>query len=324
MRIIAILFLVLLSISATPTSAQVGGSIGDITGENVSIILDPQYPNPGDRVTATIDDYALNGTGASITWFFDGLSAPAVANTRTITFTAPAVSIPMKIVARLTFRDGKTLEATRTLSPLYLDLIIEPQTYTPIFYKGRALPTKGSLVNINALLQDKNGPVNSADYSYSWTLNSKSVYGGSRPGGNWGQIEIPHGRSSLITIAVQDRTGQIVARKVVAIPTSKLEVQFYEQSSLLGLSQKAIGGSMIITGNGISIKAVPYYLDTRSIENNLFTQWSLNNTPVLIDSADPFEINLERGMAGNALIGFKIRNLSELLQSDERSFQIKL
>jgi hypothetical protein len=324
MRFFAILCLMILIGFPGEINAQVGGTIGDITGENVTIILNPQYPNPGEQITATIDDYALNSTGASITWFFDDLSAPAVDNNRTINFVAPTIGNSMKVVARLRFRDGKTLEATRTITPLYLDLIIEPQTYTPIFYKGRALPTKGSLVYINALLQDKNGPVKSADYSYSWTLNNKSVYGGARPGGNWAQIEVPHGQSSIITIAVQDRTGQTVARKVVAIPTSKLEVQFYERNSLFGLSQKAIQRDLIISGNGVSIKAVPYNLDIRSINGNLFTEWSINNRPTQTDAADPFEINLERGTAGSAIIGFKIRNLSELLQSDERSFQIKL
>jgi hypothetical protein len=323
MRLIALLFSVALLAPGT-TFAQVGGSITDITGETLSIVLDPQYPNPGDQVTATIDDYSLGGSGAAITWYFDGLSAPTVNNSRTITFTAPPVETKMTVVARLTFRDGKVIEAKRVLNPLYLDLIIEPQTYTPIFYQGRALPTKGSVVNINALLQNKKGPVNSTDYSYSWTLNNKSVYGGARPGGNWAQITVPHGQSSTITISIQDKTGNIVARKLVAIPTVDLEVQFYEVRSLLGLGQKALGSDFIITGNGASIKAVPYYLDTRSVANNLLTEWSINNRPVQSASSDPFEINLERGTAGSAQIGFKIRNLTELLQSDEASFQVKL
>ncbi len=324
MRLFAILFFVVLLTPSYFALAQVGGSITDITGENVSIVLDPQFPNPGDQVTATIDDYALNGGGAIITWFFDGLSAPSVSNSRTITFTAPAVDIPMNMVARLEFRNGKTLEAKRVLKPLYLDLIIEPQTYTPLFYQGRALPTKGSVVNINALLQNKNGPVNSADYSYSWTLNNKSVYGGARIGGNWAQIVVPHGQSSTITISVQDKSGTTVARKLVAIPTVDLEVHAYPVGSLLGLGQKAITGEFFITGNSASIKAIPYYLDNRAVSNQLFTEWSINNQPVITGSSDPFEINLERGVTGSAQVDFRIRNLSELLQSDEIRFTVKL
>ena len=324
MRLFALFFFVVLLSTSYTAKAQVGGSITDITGQNVSIVLDPQFPNPGDQVTATIDDYALNGGGAKITWFFDGLSAPNVSDSRTITFTAPPVDTTMTIIARLEFRDGKTLEAKRIIKPLYLDLIIEPQTYTPLFYQGRALPTKGSVVNINALLQNKNGPVNSAEYSYSWTLNNKSVYGGASLGGNWAQITVPHGQSSTITISIQDKSGTTVARKLVAIPTVDLEVHAYPVGSLLGLGQRAITGEFIITGNSASIKAVPYYLDTRAVNGNLFTEWSINNQPVLTGSSDPFEINLERGVTGSAQVSFQIRNLSELLQSDEIQFAIKL
>jgi hypothetical protein len=324
MRLLAIFLFLVFATPIIPLNAQVGGSITDIMGEDISIVLDPQLPNPGDQVTATIDDYALNGGGAIITWFFDGLSAPTVSGSRTITFTAPPVDTTMTIIARLEFREGKTLEAKRIVKPFYLDLIIEPQTYTPLFYQGRALPTKGSIVNINALLQNKNGPVNSADYSYSWTLNNKSVYGGTRIGGNWAQITVPHGQSSTITISVQDKSGTTVARKLVAIPTVDLELHAYPVGSLLGLGQKSITGEFIMTGNSASIKAVPYYLDNRAVSNELFTEWSINNRPVMNSGSDPFEINLERGVTGSAQVGFRIRNLSELLQSDEIRFAVKL
>ena len=307
----------------TQTShAQVGGDLTGITGDGLSIMLDPQYPNPQDQVTATIDDYSMNNTGATITWFFNGLSAPTVTNLRKITFTAPPVGTTMNIVARLRFPDGRTIETKRSITPLYLDLIIEPQTYTPTFYQGRALPTKGSLVYINALLQTKNGPVDSSQYSYTWSLNNKSVYGGARTGGNWAEITVPHGHTNLITVAVQNRNGTTVARKLFTLPTVPVEVHFYEINTLLGLSTRAITNGIILAGNSTSIKAVPYYLDTRAVNGNLFTQWSVDNTAVRTENSDPFEINLNRGVSGNTVVKFKIRNLNELLQSDERSFDV--
>jgi hypothetical protein len=159
--------------------AQINLNLG--TG-SLDIRLEPQYPNPGESVTATIDDYSLNNTGATITWFFDGLSAPAISNNRSIKFNAGEVGQTMVILARLTFPDGRIVESKKTIKPLYLDVIIEPQTFTPTFYKGRALPVRSSIVNINALLLDQNGPVDTSLYNYNWTLNNKSVYGGVRPG----------------------------------------------------------------------------------------------------------------------------------------------
>ncbi|MES2966898.1 MAG: hypothetical protein V4668_03860 [Patescibacteria group bacterium] len=322
LRILICSAVFLLPIFTTSVHAQIGGDLTGIMGEGLSIQLDPQYPNPNDRVTATIDDYSMNNTGATITWYFDGLSAPAVKNLRKITFTAPTIGTTMSVIARLTFPDGRTIETKRVISPLYLDLIIEPQTYTPAFYQGRALPTKGSIVYINALLQNANGPVVSSEYSYSWSLNNKSIYGGARSGGNWAEIIVPHGSANIVTVAVQDRNGTTVARKLFTLPSVPVELRFYETNTLLGLSTRAITNSVILAGNSTTIKAVPYYLDTRAIQGNLFTEWSLDNLPVPTDNRDPFEINLSRGVSGKAIVGFKIRNLSELLQSDEKTFTV--
>lgn len=324
MRLFVILLIAVILTPIFTTSAQVGGSISDITGENASIVLNPQFPNPGDRVEATIDDYSVTNNGAQITWYFDGLSAPAVDNDRKITFTAPPIGKSMNILARLDYGGGRMLEAKKTIKPLYLDVIIEPQTYTPLFYEGHTLPVHGSRVNILALVQDSNGPVNPSDYSYNWSLNNKSVYGGPRFGGEWAEITIPHGRSSLITVTVNNRNGETVARKVVAIPSVSIELHFYEVSTLLGISKKSITNNLILSGNSASVRAVPYYVDLNVSDISLFAQWSINNRPVQTDDADPFEINLTRGNTGTANVSFKLINRDQLLQSDEESFQITL
>lgn len=320
MRISLFIFYCILITTAQTTFAQFSTNI---TGEGVTIILSPQYPNPGEEVTASIDDYSITNSGVSITWFFDGLSVPAATNARTINFIAPAIGAPLKILARLNYANGQTLEVKRTITPLYLDIIIEPQTYIPFFYTGRALPTNGSIINIQALLQDENGEIIANNYSYNWSIGNKSVYGGPRKGGKWAQISSKYGQSTTVTIAITDKNGVLVARKLVAIPMVPVQLHFYEINTLLGLKQKEIGSELILSGASASIRAVPYYLDKRSTENNLFTQWSINNKNILNENSDPFEINLTRGTAGTARVGFKIINRDILLQKDEAAFSVK-
>jgi hypothetical protein len=116
MRLLGFLSLIIFFAPLSISLAQVGESISDITGENISITLNPQFPDPGDQVEATIDDYSITNSGSKITWFFDGLSAPTVNNSRKITFTAPGVGVAMNIVARLDYGEGRVLEAKKTLS----------------------------------------------------------------------------------------------------------------------------------------------------------------------------------------------------------------
>lgn len=295
----------------------------DIIGEAVSISLSPQYPNPGETVTATLEDYAIDATGATINWLQNGVVIPGTQNSRSLTLIAPGAGETMNIRTRLQFKDKPGLEAIVSITPLYSDVIVEPLTYTPVFYQGRALPVHGSLVNLTALIQNKAGQINPAGFTYNWQLNNNSVYGGPRTGNNRAQITVPYGRSSLVTLSVTDSAGKQVTRRVISIPSVEVDLEFYDVSPLYGLSNRALTGSIALLGNSSTVRAVPYNLDTRAVTRNLFTEWRINGVRTSTIDTDPFEISLKRQGEGAATVGFKVRNLAELLQGDEQSFQVQ-
>ncbi len=295
----------------------------DITGAAVSINLEPQFPTPGESVTANFDDYAINGAGGTIFWFIDGTEGVAFRNQRSVKLIAPAAGTSITLTARVTFPNKPTLEATKIIRPVYLDIIIEPLTYTPVFYAGRALPVHGSLVNLTALMSDNTGLLSPANYSYSWVLNDTSIFSGARKGGNRAQITIPYGRNQIMTVTIQDANGKTVARRVISIPAVDVDVQFYEMSTLYGLSHRAINDSIILIGSGSTVRAVPYNLDVRAVQGSLYAQWGIDGRPVNQDTPDPFEINLQPGRGGESQVTFKLRNLSDLLQGDSGSFRVQ-
>lgn len=295
----------------------------NIVGDSIKIDIDPQYPNPSQNVTATLDDYSINSNGSSIAWFVDGKNIVNTSNSRAITFTAPKVGQSMEIAVKLVGNSGQSIEAKQVINPVYLDLIIEPQTYTPVFYQGRALPVNGSLINLNALISTNNGIVDQSKYTYNWTLNNKSIYGGPRKGNSWAQISIPYSKNANVAVTVQDSTGVTIAKKIVVIPITTVDLQFYEINTLYGLSKKIVSSPLTIIGNSTSIRAVPYNLDVRAVNENLFSQWSVGGRQVSNENEDPFEINLKRGDGSRTNVNFKIRNIDELLQGDEKTFSVQ-
>ncbi len=320
MRIFVIILVLGLYSFSLPVQAQVNSAL---IGDAVSITLDPQYPGPNEQVTLSIDDYSIDSSGASILWLIDGVEVPQFKNTRTISVITPSVGKTATVAVRLVFSNKPTIEAKMSLTPVYVDVIIEPQTYTPLFYAGRALPVHGSVVNITALVHNASGLLNNANYTYNWQLNGKVMYGGPRSGNNRAQITVPYGQNSLIAVTITDASGSVISRKLVSIPQQEVAITFYEVSTLYGLSQKAITDTLPFVGNSSTIRAVPYYIDSRAISNSLFTEWTVGGRVANTESADPFEINLLRQGAGNTQVGFKIRNLSELLQGDQRSFRVQ-
>jgi hypothetical protein len=318
MRILVVVILFGLFSFTVPAWAQINT---DIVGDAMSITLEPQYPGPNERVTASLDDYSIDSSGATIIWIIDGVEVAQFKNTRSINLITPAVGKNATIIARLLFSNRPTLEAKISITPLYTDIIIEPLTYTPLFYSGRSLPVHGSVVNITALLFNSVDAVTTADYTYNWQLNGKTLYGGPQSGNNRAQIVVPYGQNSLIGVTITNKSGAVVSRKLVNIPQAEVDLTFYEVSTLYGLSQRAIGETLTLVGNSSTIRAVPYYIDARAVSNSLFTEWSVGGRVANTESEDPFEINLLRQREGSTQVSFKIRNLSELLQGDQKSFR---
>lgn len=320
MRTLVLILLVGFFCLGNTASAQFDSSF---IGDAVNITLSPQFPGPGDLVTVELDDYSIDSSGATISWILDGNEIPAYKNLRTISVISPTVGKTVTIEVRLIFSNKPTISAKTSIKPLYVDVIVEPQTYTSVFYQGRALPVHGSVINLTTLIQGSTGMFNPQEYTYNWQLNGKSIYGGPRAGNNRAQIVVPFGRNSLIGLTITSKSGEVVGRKVVSIPIQDVEVIFYENSTLYGLSERAIGESLTLVGNSSTIRAVPYYLDAQSISRSLFSEWKINNQVTNTETRDPFEINIQRQGDGEARVSFKIRNLSELLQGDEESFRVQ-
>jgi hypothetical protein len=317
MRSLVSLCGILLLVPIFVVHGQISNSV---MGASASITLDPAFPNPGEPVTATLDDYSINSSGASIHWLLDGHEIPGAVNKRSIILTADKNGGTAQVAVQLTFTNRPAVNATATIHPIFLDVIVEPQTYVPIFYAGRALPVYGSTVNVTALMQLHNGMIDPANYTYTWELNSKVLYGGPQRGNNRAQITIPYGLSSTLILSVADQNGTIVGRRLINIPSVPVELQFYEQSALYGLNSKAIGTTMRVI-NSSTIRAVPYYLDIKAITGNtLESEWRINGQKNTVAESNPFEINLKSQGSGNARVSFKFRNLAQLIQGGEKSF----
>lgn len=293
-----------------PTKAQVNSSL---TGSNPTITLSPEFPNPGEGVTASVDDYSLGSAGNAITWSIDGSVRTDDNNKRSISFTAPAAGESLRVSANLSGSAGN-FNASRTITPYHIDVIIEPQTYTPSFYKGAALPIFGSQVLLTALLHTQNGPVDSSQFTYRWRVGTKVLNSGPVRGGFQTYFTIPQGRNHTISVDIQNNSGAIIARRTINMPVSEIDVQFYEYDGLYGLHHKALISGQPFVGNNINIQAVPYYLDNLRSLDEYNMEWRINNRLSGIVSDNPLEVNLG---SGTYSVGFKIRNTTALLQGGE-------
>jgi hypothetical protein len=312
--------LIALALIFTPlffTNAQVG--LG-ITNQGLVIDTEPLFPEPEEAVTANLNDYSLSGQSAGVKWKVDGKLIEEASNLRTIKFTAPSVGKVMVVEAVVEIAGGGTMVAKKVIEPVYLDIIVEPQTRTPAFYLGRALPSVGSQINLTAILNGN--AVSPTGLLYTWKVNNEVAQGGTLRAGNKISIPTPQGQLVLITLDVSTQDGEVLARRTIEIPSVSPKIYFYEMNALYGQSYKPLSNLNLI-GESVSVRAEPYYLDILTYNSPAHLEWKVDGTKSNKNTGNPYIITLAgQGGTGSSKVDFHVRNLTQLLQGGQGGFQI--
>ncbi len=211
---------------------------------------------------------------------------------------------------------------TTVIRPVYLDIIVEPQTRVPDFYLGRALPSIQSMVNVTALVND--GRFRN-DLVYTWRVNRKVLEGGPIRAQNKMSFEMPMGNEAILSLTVTEPTGRVLARRATFIPSVSPELRFHSVSSLYGVNTRAITGEYIMIGNSTTLRAEPYYLDSRVYNDPDVAQWQVNNIAAGNVGSNPYEVTIQRvGLPGVSTLNFHVRDTTrQVLQGADDSIQIR-
>lgn len=324
--------LLLIGFVATPAQAQFDSSI--LKGAAPILVIQPLYPQPGDTVTVNADYRGDTYFGSSLTWVIDGEIVPNSKNQRSITITASEQETEQAVDLILTSPAGVRTIASKTIRPIWLDIIVEPQTHVPEFYQGRSLPSIASTVFATALVSDLDGIYNT-DLVYKWVVNRKVLDAGPVRGRNTMVFDMPMGQSALLTLEVSElfnqatgqSPGEVIARRIIRIPSVQPELLFYEVNTLLGISQRPISKDLTMVGDSSTIRATPFHLDSFVYNNPDISTWSVNNveTTNANPRANPYEVMIERtGTTGRTFLEFHVRDTDQILQGAEERIQINL
>jgi hypothetical protein len=217
---------------------------------------------------------------------------------------------------------GSTRRYSLSYEPSYVDIVIEPQTRVPDFYVGRALPSIDSQVNATALLN--NGSLlDPSDLTYRWRLNNLVLEGGPIRGTNQVSFKTPRGGDHVLRVEIADSRGTLLGEQIVAMPSERPELVFYESNPLFGQSHIAITDQLVLTGQAATLVAEPYNMDILVYNNPEVVEWSIDNNETASNSASPYQITIQRAGEGNrSEISLGIYSTRELLQSTTGSITV--
>lgn len=115
------------------------------TASDIDIKTSPNIPEPGEKVTITLESFSVNLTDSNIRWFAKGQVIKEGEGVNSITFIAPNESLTLAV--QIMTPERTEIIKSITISASSVDMLWEaPDTYAPPFYKGKSLPGPESLV----------------------------------------------------------------------------------------------------------------------------------------------------------------------------------
>ncbi len=305
--VLAVLFL-----SMTPfwASAQSLGNQPD----PLQFLVAPDVPQPGDTVVIEAQGVGDFLGDATITWQLGGKTVKSGLGERIFSFTAGPLGSQSSVKVIIDSPARGVITKNFTFLPSLVNMLWEADTSVPPWYRGKALYTAGSTLTITAFPQIilRGASVTSNNLSFNWKRNGKPLPQSSGKGRN--QITIKG--SQLLpgeTVAVDVLAGTaILAHGEIVVPASKPQIFLYNRDPLRGvLYDRALAGTVQLTGAEITVQAVPYFFSNSSISAGTVPYvWQLNNE----DTSGPqtaeglLTLRQAGSGAGSALLNVSMQN----------------
>lgn len=312
--------LVLSSISILTPSAH---AQMPVLGEaSISLDMQPETPAPKSTVTLSVNDYSVDTIGATIRWFVDGVEQAAQQNERSLQVTLGVLGKTTTVRVTVTKPGLPTLSHTRTITPRVIDLIVEGDTYTPLFYTGRVLPSKQSSFRAIALVHDTKGSIKNT-YSYKWSLGSTVLFGGPVKGKYMIEEKLPTFGDAKLGVEVFDTEGTPIGSQDISIVPADIELYFYEYSLLRGLSERAVQDPHALIGDEVTLFGEPYYLNANMREQEVVFDWQVDGNTVATEPDSPHAITLRKNTtSGQSLVSLDIITRTAIPQYVQKSLKI--
>ena len=273
-------FLLSLFFLAVPLLAA--GETLDI-GNSLNLNLAPENPKANERVNASLESYATNLDRSEIVWLLNGKEEVRGTGKTKFSFTTGALGSETTLSVSVKTLDGSFLNRVLHIRPALVSLVWQAYSYTPPFYKGKALlPIEGtaSIIALPSFITANGERIPPEQIIYTWRENDRTVGDGS----GYGKFSFPV-KSKIpirpITVSVEavaPEAGLIATAETTVSPVAP-QILLYEERPLAGVSiRAALSQSFSFAGDEMRITAMPYFFETQRRASALTYAWSVNNT----------------------------------------------
>ncbi len=295
--------------------------------QQLDVVVSPETPRPSDDVTISVETYGgLDLNSTNIQWLINGKQQLRGAGEKKFTFNVGNSGVS-NVVLNIFPKNQPQIVRTFTFNPSNIDLLWEAETYTPPFYRGKALFSPESSVTMVAIPNFVNGNsrVSDSNVVYKWSLDREVQGDNSGYGKNYFKYTadiIPLDR----TIDIEAYPSGQESRKGVGsvdLSTKKSFALFYEDNPTNGIMFNYSLGGQINLGsrNDSKISVFPYNFSTINKDLGLEYTWYVNSEKIDIPN-NTNTVTIKKNTiekVNNAGVLVDISNPTHIMQTTQNS-----
>lgn len=295
---------------------------------SINAVVTPENPGPKSTITISLDSPLVNLSRSTISWFVNGLKIKEGRDLRVFQFNLPE-SGQTKVEARITSTDYGVISKNFSFAPTLVEIIYEANSFTPPFYRGKALIPPEGVVTLLARPDFKTASAASAkNFIYTWTKDG--VVDGANSGLGKNTYIYNNGRLSedapLIEVVVTSTDNNLRGYATFRARSVAPEIIFYEDNPLLGvtLNQK-IPENYFLSKQEVTFIAYPYFFGGKNADSeNLQYKWLINSSPVSGTGNSKTLLTVRRPEeSGSSSISLNLENQRRIFQTARTNIMIE-
>lgn len=288
--------------------------------EQIDLKVIPENPKPESEVTVEVNMYGADINRLLIVWKINGKEVEKGIGMKKFKFVNGPAGVLTKVDVVIFPKSGAPIQRSLSFSPINVDILWQAKTYTPPFYKGKALFTPESEIEILSFPYALNGStrIDPNQMVYKWKLNYELDDSASGFGKNTFQFKGP---IILRENFFQSTVYSSANPEIQGVNTLKLnhvspQVVLYEDNPIFGvLYNRSIKGEYTLKDGESKISATPLFFSTKNKNEKVGYVWELDSNKVDVPKYQNSVIfKRNNSVKGSAFLRLIIDNSSHILQ----------
>ena len=297
-------------------------AFAQVKNEDISLSINPAQPQANETVFASLSSYMVDLNKTLITWSINGQTAITGVGQKTFSFKSGANNSQTTINIKIDTVDGFSVNKQFVVNTGSIDVLWEaPNSYTPPFYKGKALLNKEDLVKIVVLLNSNKS--NSA--SYNWKADGSNKVDSSGYGKSYYLLKKTYlDRNNTVEVSASGLTGESFGYGKIDISDGDTKILFYKKDPNLGtLWQQSLTDGFNINNNGETIVVEPYFMSPKNINSSDFSlNWTLGGSAIPTPEIKN-ELSIKpQSTGGSSVIKVALENIKSMFITTSKEINV--